>query len=205
MIAACEEHLDLMNDARLKIDAKPHAFRDLAVHLRVLVCQMGRNRPLLLDLIDRHSFTAIVKPAGPPCPQFILSKSFSGDPNSLSLREFIQHFAVHPPEYTVHQFVVDFSSQLSAHEDVSLTSSVEILRTANVKLWGLKSVPLHSHLMVAIYEQVYEMGNRFIKHMVANNGYSSRVLYKGLTVAPDPKYAKLTIQLCVQYAYRPGG
>lgn len=64
-----------MNDARLKLFEKPHAFRDLAAHLRVLVCKKASNRPLLLDLMDDTGFHAIVEEASRPCHPFRLSRS----------------------------------------------------------------------------------------------------------------------------------
>jgi hypothetical protein len=47
-----ETHLKLLREAKARVRREPDLYKLLAAALRVLVCEFGQSRPLLLDLMD---------------------------------------------------------------------------------------------------------------------------------------------------------
>src|SRR3989344_4862202 len=64
LLEACEIHLILLNQALSLYPSQKYQYKHIASELRVLVCDFGRNKPLLLDLMDEYRFSYDVKPQG---------------------------------------------------------------------------------------------------------------------------------------------
>lgn len=64
LLEACETHLIMLNQALTLYPTQRYQYKHVASELRVLVCDFGRNKPLLLDLMDEHGFAYDVKPQG---------------------------------------------------------------------------------------------------------------------------------------------
>lgn len=69
MIQDCESHLYFLWDALRHFRNEPERYKQIAAELRVLVCEHGRNKALLLNLTDQFRFIYEVKPpADMPLP-----------------------------------------------------------------------------------------------------------------------------------------
>jgi hypothetical protein len=67
-IGACESHLFFLHEDLKLFPLQYDRYKQIAGKLRLLVCAGGRNKPLLLDLMDEVGFTYEVQPPGPPGP-----------------------------------------------------------------------------------------------------------------------------------------
>ena len=61
-LAALETHLKLLRGALERIGSEPDLYKLLAAELRILVCEFGQNRPLLLDLMDQLALDYTIGP-----------------------------------------------------------------------------------------------------------------------------------------------
>jgi hypothetical protein len=64
-IGACESHLFFLHEDLKLFPQQYDRYKQIAGKLRLLVCAGGRNKPLLLDLMDEVGFTYEVQPPGP--------------------------------------------------------------------------------------------------------------------------------------------
>lgn len=62
LLEACESHLIMLNQALTLYPSQRYQYKHIASVLRVLVCDFGRNEPLLLDLMDEYGFSYEIKP-----------------------------------------------------------------------------------------------------------------------------------------------
>lgn len=59
-----ESHLYFLWDAVRLYPRQVERYKQIAAELRVLVCRSGKNKPLLLDLMDEYDFEHLVLPPG---------------------------------------------------------------------------------------------------------------------------------------------
>ncbi|MDO8490039.1 MAG: hypothetical protein Q7S47_01315 [bacterium] len=64
LLEACEEQLILLDQALFRYPTQRFEYKNIASGLRVLVCDFGKNKPLLLDLMDQNGFKYEIKPQG---------------------------------------------------------------------------------------------------------------------------------------------
>lgn len=62
LLQDCESHLRFLHEALVLYNAEPDRYKQLAGELRVLVCEAGQNKPLLLDLMDKYGVEYDVTP-----------------------------------------------------------------------------------------------------------------------------------------------
>jgi hypothetical protein len=62
----CETHLSFLSEARNNYWTDRERYKQIAGELRILICQFGSSKPLLLDLMDHYGFVYEVQPPGPP-------------------------------------------------------------------------------------------------------------------------------------------
>jgi hypothetical protein len=62
LLADLESHLKFLHEALVRLPGEPDRYKVLAAGLRVLVCDFGSNRPLLLDLLDAFDLKYSIGP-----------------------------------------------------------------------------------------------------------------------------------------------
>ena len=89
----CETHLYFLFDAYHLYKQQRDRYKQIATELRVLVCETGTNKPLLLDLMDEYGFSYFVQPpgkhqGGPPLkPQPLPMVGWRDDPVQQRITE----------------------------------------------------------------------------------------------------------------------
>lgn len=95
-LSECEAHLYFLWDARRLYPEQRDRFKQIATEVRVLVCETGQNKPLLLNLMDEYGFSYEVQPpgthaGGPPMkPQPLPMVGWRDDPVHQQLTDEIQ-------------------------------------------------------------------------------------------------------------------
>lgn len=94
----CETHLYFLWDALRLYPEQRDRYKQIAAELRVLVCESGRNRPLLLDCMDRYAFVYEILPPGPPLDkQPIALVNWQADPMHKAMADEVER-AMDDPE-----------------------------------------------------------------------------------------------------------
>lgn len=191
LLAACESHLKFLGEALAAYDREPDRYKQLAAELRVLVCKAGRNKPLLLDLMDEYGFVYEVHPI-PDLPFPItmvgqLHEEPEVDFSAISpeeiwahhrarakpvrLREFIDRALavyIRPHEFSYRDLILAVAQQIGvSHEDRTMEKALVELEQFLIGGFSGYGAPLRHCAQL-----VYDAGVRFMGH-VASTGPGS--------------------------------
>ena len=115
----CATHVRFLKEAMDKYEEGDfERYKQMAMHLRVLVCESQRNRPLLLDLIDKFDVDFRVRRRGTE--------------TKISLREWINTeyvCGVGRDALTSAELIWEVGSQMSGHEDHAILAILARLET----------------------------------------------------------------------------
>lgn len=134
---------------------------DISTHLRALVIERGRQRPLLIDLMDGFNSKTVVKSETPP------------DQGRLRpLREYLDELQLKQPKLegdgsvmlTNRQLILVCADQFGAHDDWSHDEQLAALRAGGV-YFG--SVPAYVMCLRAVARTVASVGEAFIEELRA--------------------------------------
>lgn len=183
---ACEDHLFYIEEYLEKISSDEAYFRPLSAALRVLVCRMRRNKPLLLDLMAEEQFEVQLHPPKPPDVPFErpfrLVREWDGESFSLatevrpvSFREYVEDVMavfVRQRALSYGQLTLMVANQLGgAHEDGEIDPELAFL--ADLEIGGVTSFV---QILEGFARTTIDVGARFIEHMTHVHGYTPRRL-----------------------------
>ncbi len=168
LVADLESHVKFLREALAKLPGEPDRYKQVAASLRVLLCQFGSNKPLLLDLMDELQLGYSIS----PLPDLPFPLPMVGDleqasdvdlttmspeevwayhrsrGQSYSLREFVDrglavYFMGH--EYSYADLIRTLAEQSGlGHEDWSLDSNVPQMESFQIGGYGGQVAPLVS-------------------------------------------------------------
>jgi len=109
LVADLESQVKFLSEALRTLSAQPDRYKQLAAGLRVLVCEFGSNKPLLLDLMDelRVEYTISPLPDLPfPLPMVDeLEQKLEADLNSMTPEEIWAYHRSRCRSYPLREFV----------------------------------------------------------------------------------------------------
>ena len=171
-----EELLDRLRDhIRLLQDYCHRAFEErdsaylgeIATKLRLLVCESGTNKPLLLNLMDEYEIRVTIRLGGPPI------KMPAGQPNPgdvISVRKYLalKAFGIHTAsrgylEVTNNRLIHIWAAQNgAAHEDPELEEEYVAARDSGLLIGGL---PALSMQLKVIARTIFGVAKEFLQRV----------------------------------------
>jgi hypothetical protein len=126
----CDCHCQFLSEALERFHAEPVRYKQIAGELRVLLCKWGRNKPLLLDLMDELGVKHEMESRG-PLPFHLVSDGenwVAKNRRSVPLRMYVDDvvvMALRDQEYTPNRLIRTIAQQDgSAHEDYEIESLI---------------------------------------------------------------------------------
>jgi len=206
----CETHLYFLWDAHRLYSQQRERFKQIAAELRILVCETKKNKPLLLDLMDKYNFEYEVQPpglsqGGPPLkPQPLSMVGWRDDPQHKEISE-------------------ELSKAIESGDDAKKKEIYEKLASL------AKPIPFHEWVNkgLAVFIKPYDYSNRELTLAIAQQFGSSheddsveepiarlqQIIIGGETgdIAPMIAFAEYVIQvgkmfishLVSNYSYKP--
>ena len=204
MLRDCESHLYFLWDARRLFPQQQDRYKQIAAELRVLVCEFGSNRPLLLNLMDKYGFSYDVHPPGHPFDrQPIPMVGWRDDPayqqlagevaatmgDEEKLGELLEKQASlrHPVPFrefvncglAVHIAPHDYSYRdltRAVAEQIGSSHEDEAVDESIVRLRNILIGGIESHIapLIGFADLVIKVGSMFLGYLVENYGYKPR-------------------------------
>lgn len=109
LVGALESHTKFLSEAMIALESERDRYKQLAADLRLLVCQGGSNKPLLLNLMDELNVTYSISPI-PDLPFPIpmvdeMDQSPDVDFSSMSPEEIWAYHRSRGKRYSLREFV----------------------------------------------------------------------------------------------------
>lgn len=159
-----ENHLFFLKKDLQEFKNEPYLYKRIAAELRLLICKMNRNKPLLIDLI---------KEFGDPQIYNVNSKNRVTEKitvtNILDYPEKWSGFFYKGRKYSVQDLIVIIASQDgSGHEDTLLDEG--IASNESIFIGGIGNPNLF--LLNQIGTNVFRMGLQFLKDLKEKGEYN---------------------------------
>ena len=195
-MASLETHLKIVRESIERLPREPDMYKVLAGSLRVPVCEFGKNRPLLLDLLDDLELGYSIGPNPDlPFPIPLIDEEPEEPPEDFNswppariwewhrargktypLREYTKRaLAVYVlgDKYSYEKLVRTLAEQSgAAHEDSSIDRNV--LEMESIQIGGLVS---HSAPLAGLAEHVLAAGRSAVTK-AASMGYAPHYLVR---------------------------
>lgn len=175
----CETHLYFLWEAYQKYLKQEDRFKQISAELRVLVCEAGRNKPLLLNCMDDLGFSYAVPPPRKR-PIIMVGELFRENSSiqaavagPIPLRDFVNKahaVIVGDREYSYGDLTSAVSQQLgSSHEDEAVDESIFHLQN-----FGISGRAGHIAPIIQLAKIVNDCGARFIGFLHEKHNYEPR-------------------------------
>lgn len=187
----------MLNDAVSKYPLERYRYKQIATELRVLVCEFGSHKPLLLDLMDEYGFTYDIQPRdNNPIPLIswqddpthkqigkLLSEDRIDEANKListirkpiTLRDFVNYglaIYIKPNSISHHDMVRKIAEQEgSAHEDRGV--DIDVAQSKRIHLGGEE---LHIAALIVFARLINSIGQEFVCFLDKEKTYKPKYL-----------------------------
>jgi len=173
LLKTLEEEVDKLKELYFKTFREEDLkyLGDVAGKLRVLVYEGGKNKPLLLHLMDKFEINILITLDGPPV-QPLPGQPSPGD--KITLRRFLDLLAVEIRvksgdfmKSTKKELIAKWSQQSGgAHQDWELDEDLFAMQNTGINLFGM---PPEAHEFKATTKTVLHVAKQFFEKINKNN------------------------------------